>query len=120
MPKFVVCSGYCHFCLIVGCHSLLLSIFLICLFIFFSFFFRGPLVLAPGNGSDCTSLFLDGQFCIKSIDQFSTQLYPVHIFNVERYVGWGCVLNCFMLSPLMHYLVSLLWLICYPHILLNF
>ena len=40
-------------------------------------------------------------FALKnSINQFSTQLYPVHILNVERYVGWGCVLNCFMLSPL--------------------
>ena len=24
-----------------------------------------------------------------------------HIFNVERYVGWSCVLNCFMLSSLL-------------------
>ena len=23
-----------------------------------------------------------------------------HIFDVERYVGWCCILNCFMLSPL--------------------
>jgi len=24
----------------------------------------------------------------------------LHIFDVERYVGWGCILNCFMLSSL--------------------
>ena len=24
----------------------------------------------------------------------------LHIFNVERYVGWGCILNCFLLSSL--------------------
>ena len=24
----------------------------------------------------------------------------LHIFNVERYVGWGCILNCYMLSSL--------------------
>jgi len=30
---------------------------------------------------------------------FSTQLHPT-IFNVERYVGWGCILNCFTLSSL--------------------
>ena len=30
----------------------------------------------------------------------------LHIFNVERYVGWGCILNCFMLSP---YLLSMLF-----------
>ena len=24
----------------------------------------------------------------------------IHIFDVERYVGWGCILNCFMLSSL--------------------
>ena len=24
----------------------------------------------------------------------------LHIFNVERIVGWGCILNCFMLSSL--------------------
>ena len=24
----------------------------------------------------------------------------LHIFNVERYVGWCCILNCFMLSSL--------------------
>ena len=29
-----------------------------------------------------------------SIKQFSTLL----IFNVERYIRWGCILNCFMLS----------------------
>jgi len=36
------------------------------LFVLF-FFFQGLLVLAPVNGTDCTSLFLDGQFCIKKI-----------------------------------------------------
>ena len=24
----------------------------------------------------------------------------LHLFDVERYVGWGCILNCFMLSSL--------------------
>jgi len=24
----------------------------------------------------------------------------LHIFNVERYVGWGCIPNCFILSSL--------------------
>ena len=35
--------------------------------------------------------------------------------TVERYVGWSCVLNCFMLSSLS---CSLLLLICYPYILI--
>ena len=45
--------------------------------------------------------------------QFSTQLHPNHIFNVERYVGWGCILN----PTISLFLCSLL--ICYPYILLH-
>jgi len=31
----------------------------------------------------------------------NTQYSPtLHTFNMERYVGWGCILNCFMLSSL--------------------
>ena len=30
----------------------------------------------------------------------SYQTTNLHIFNVERYVRWGCILNCFMLSSL--------------------
>jgi len=33
-------------------------------------------------------------------DNRSVHNSTLHIFNVERYVGWGCVLNCFMLSSL--------------------
>ena len=33
-----------------------------------------------------------------SIKQFGTQLHPDCIFNVERYVVWGCIQNSFMLS----------------------
>jgi len=29
---------------------------------------------------------------------FSVHNSTLHIFNVERYVGWGCILNCFMLQ----------------------
>ena len=32
-----------------------------------------------------------------SIQQFSTQLHPIITFNAERYVGWVCILNCFIL-----------------------
>jgi len=40
----------------------------------------------------------------------------LHIFNVERYVGWGCILNYFMLSSLT---LSMFLLICYPYIWFN-
>ena len=40
-----------------------------------------------------------------------------HIFLMWKVVGWGCALNCFMLSSL---LCSLLLLICYPYTLLHF
>jgi len=33
-------------------------------------------------------------------DQQKVYNPTLHIFNVERYVGWGCILNCFMLSSL--------------------
>jgi len=32
-----------------------------------------------------------------NIKQFGIEL---HIFNLKRYVGWGCILNCFMLLSL--------------------
>ena len=31
-------------------------------------------------------------------------MWNLHIFNVERYVEWGCILNCFSYHP---YLVSI-------------
>jgi len=34
--------------------------------------------------------------------------YHQHIFNVERYVGWCCILNCFMLSSL-HCFYAFCW-----------
>ena len=43
--------------------------------------------------------------------------YLSHLYMyVERYVRWGCILNCFMPSPL---LVFLLLLFCYLHIILH-
>ena len=37
---------------------------------------------------------------IKNIKNSSVHNSTLHIFNVERYVGWGCILNCLMLSSL--------------------
>jgi len=35
-----------------------------------------------------------------SLCQGSVHNSTLHIFDVKRYVGWGCILNCFMLSSL--------------------
>ena len=45
--------------------------------------------------------------------QYTTQPYTV--FNVERYGGWGCILNCFIPTLFLCFL-----LIFYPYILLHF
>ena len=37
---------------------------------------------------------------------------------MERYVGWGCILSCFMLSSLPWFYAF--FLICYPYILFHF
>ena len=51
----------------------------------------------------------------ESTELESHQTAKMFFFDVERYVGWSCILNCFMPILFLCFL-----LICYPYILLHF
>jgi len=52
---------------------------------------------------------------IKHAVQYTTP--PYISFHCYRYVGWGCILNCFVLICT---LLPCFMQICYPYILLHF
>ena len=61
----------------------------------------GPQSLKGGIGpvKPAHIVFSDNESFLSSF-LAATQLDVLFIYNVERYVGWGCILNCFMLSSL--------------------
>ena len=109
------------------------KMFFFFIFFFFFFFFRRAssnlrdsftMVFAQNSSvftEQCTSLSLFSSFEVtrgdlnRSLKNSSVHNSTLHIFDVGRYVGWGCILNCFMQSSLPCFCFLL---ICYPYILL--
>ena len=53
-------------------------------------------------GGDLLLCIIDGKRQLKHASAANSSVHnsTLHIFDVERYVEWGCILNCFMLSSL--------------------